>query len=292
MEYIILDLEWNNGYSKQFGKPINEIIEIGALRVDESLQLLDGFKQLVTPVLTKKLSGRVKQLTHITNEDIKNKGIPFCQAIDQFVSWLGAGDKVFMTWSNTDLYILAEAFQYYYQKPQIDFIKKYMDAQKYCQSSFSDLQDKNQISLLNAAIKLDIDRDESSLHRALADCVLTAKCFIKCFDAALINKYIYVCDSVFFEKLMFKSYYITDIAAEGIKLEHYPIACPICQKNMRRISPFELVNNAFRAACLCKHCRQKFYITYRIKQHYDSVDIKKRIVPIKKPKVVTQKKID
>lgn len=282
MEYIILDLEWNNGYCKQLKKPINEIIEIGALRVDQNLNICDGFKQLVQPALTKKLSGRVKELTHITNDDVKQDGIPFLQAIDRLLAWLGEEEKIFMTWSNTDIYILAEMFQYYEKEPQISFIKKYVDAQKYCQSFFTDLKDNNQISLLNAAIKLDIDRDEGSLHRALADCVLTAKCFIKCYDETRFEKFIRICDDKFFERLMFKSFYITDLSSVGIRLEKYSISCPECQKTMRRISSFELVNNSFRAVFLCRQCRQRFYVTYRIKQLYDYVDVKKRITQAKK----------
>lgn len=290
MEYIVLDLEWNNGYCKQLGKPINEIIEIGALRVDDALNLCDSFKQLVTPELTKKLSGRVKKLTHITNEDVKNEGIPFLEAIDLLVKWVGTGETVFMTWSNTDLYILAETFQYYQQDSKIDFIHKYMDVQKYCQSFFTDLTDNNQISLLNAAIKLDVARDESALHRALADCELTAKCFIKCYDAQKLKGYIHVCDTQFFEKLMFKPYYITDPASVSVDLKGGTACCPSCQRPMRRISGVELVNNSFRTAYICKACGQKFYLVCRLKQQYDRVDIKKRIMPLKRAKTVSVQK--
>lgn len=293
MEYIILDLEWNNGYCKQFSKPINEIIEIGALRLDDKLNICDSFKQLVTPVLTKKLSSRVKQLTHISNEDVQTSGIPFLEAAQRFTEWLGDADKIFMTWSDTDLYILSEAYQFYQHTPIVPFICRYMDAQKYCQSFLPDSSGQNQISLLNAAIKLDIDRDEETLHRALADCVLTAKCFIKCFDSTKISSFVHQCDSRFFEKLLFKPYYVKDPSMVGIHLEHDQIICPECKNKMHRIGAIESVNNAFRTVYICKSCHIRYFVTYRVKQQFDRVDMKRRVVPAKrKQSDKVQKKVD
>ena len=39
--YVILDLEWNGTYSRRIKGFINEIIEFGAAKVDESLNILD-----------------------------------------------------------------------------------------------------------------------------------------------------------------------------------------------------------------------------------------------------------
>ena len=53
---------------------MNEIIEIGAVKLNNKLETVDTFKQLVMPKLTKKLSGRCKNLTNITNEELKENG--------------------------------------------------------------------------------------------------------------------------------------------------------------------------------------------------------------------------
>ena len=63
MFYVIFDLEWNNAYDYRFGKGMNEIIEIGAVKLDEKLNIADTFKQLVKPKLSRKLSSRFKNLT-------------------------------------------------------------------------------------------------------------------------------------------------------------------------------------------------------------------------------------
>ena len=74
MNFIIFDLEWNNAYSYAKKGFMNEIIEIGAVKLNNKLETVDTFKQLVMPKLTKKLSGRCKNLTNITNEELKENG--------------------------------------------------------------------------------------------------------------------------------------------------------------------------------------------------------------------------
>ena len=71
MYYIIMDLEWNNAYMKSAQKFVNEIIEIGAVKLDDNLQQVDTFSELVKPIVSKKLRSKIKDLTHITNDDIR-----------------------------------------------------------------------------------------------------------------------------------------------------------------------------------------------------------------------------
>lgn len=53
MDYVIFDLEWNNAYDYKEKKGVNEIIEIGAVRLDKDLNISDTFTQLVKPKLSK-----------------------------------------------------------------------------------------------------------------------------------------------------------------------------------------------------------------------------------------------
>ena len=54
MNFIIFDLEWNNAYNYKLKRGMNEIIEIGAVKLDENLKVIDTFKQLIKPKLSKK----------------------------------------------------------------------------------------------------------------------------------------------------------------------------------------------------------------------------------------------
>ena len=52
MNYIVLDLEWNQGNEekeKQRREIPFEIIEIGAIRVDERMELAGSFHEVVKP---------------------------------------------------------------------------------------------------------------------------------------------------------------------------------------------------------------------------------------------------
>ena len=49
MNFIIFDLEWNNAYNYKLKRGMNEIIEIGAVKLDENLDVVDTFKQLIKP---------------------------------------------------------------------------------------------------------------------------------------------------------------------------------------------------------------------------------------------------
>ena len=132
MYYIIFDLEWNSAYAHSLHSFMNEIIEIGAVKLDEKLNIVDTYKQLVIPEFTKKLSGRCKRLTNITNEEIKENGIGFLDAFKDFGSWGRGNDNVFMSWSNSDLYVMTQNFTQQTGSAKLDFIKNYCDVQKYC----------------------------------------------------------------------------------------------------------------------------------------------------------------
>ena len=63
MQYIVMDLEWNNVYSIKRGGFMNEVIEIGAVRLDEQLCEIDAFSHLIKSQIGKRLRGHVRELT-------------------------------------------------------------------------------------------------------------------------------------------------------------------------------------------------------------------------------------
>ena len=46
MQYIILDLEWNTAFDKRRKEFVNEIIEFGAVKLDDSLEEVTPFRAL------------------------------------------------------------------------------------------------------------------------------------------------------------------------------------------------------------------------------------------------------
>ena len=178
MQYIVMDMEWNNAYSKKLGAFVNEIIEIGAVKLDDSLRVLDTFSVIIKSKIGKKLRGRVKTLTHLTNEDISN-GIPFEDAFSQFENWVGPEDNVFLTWGDGDIRTLVKNCEYFLNGKKPLFIRHFADLQKYCQSYTDAAASGQQLGLSAAAEKLGIDPEAFPHHRALDASKLSVVCLQK-----------------------------------------------------------------------------------------------------------------
>ncbi len=275
MFYVIFDLEWNNAYNYKLKKGMNEIIEIGAIKLDEKLNIVDTFKQLIKPKLSNKLSSRFKNLTHISMDEINDSGIAFENAIEDFARWSGGENSVFLSWSNSDLYVLIDNFKKFIGVSSIDFIKKYADLQKYCQS-FIKNNTANQISLANCAEIFDINADTENMHRALEDCYVSAECFKKVFNSNFF-KFVVDCDKAFFERLVFKPYFLTKCISEDYNVNNEVLNCPYCKSNMRVLKKYESVNKSFRTVCECSKCGKKFWAFVRAKKTYDGIVVTKKI---------------
>ena len=188
MNYIILDLEWNGSYSKSERKFINEIIEFGAVKVDNDFNIIDTFSTLIIPQIGKKICNRVSELTKITNDELKDNGITFQQASEMFTEF--SSDCVIMTWGNSDIHALIDNYVYYYNDYHVPFLKKYCDIQKYCEKSMGIYNASQQIGLSTCAEELKVDFSEEEHHRATADAVLSLKCVKKLIDKYPIQDYI------------------------------------------------------------------------------------------------------
>lgn len=111
MNYIILDMEWNQPVRKEraLRKPVflrGEIVQIGAVKLNEAFARIDSFKVNVRPKHYQKMNYRVQQLTGLTNMDLAY-GIPFPQAMEAFQHWCG-DEFAFFTWGYDDIPILRE----------------------------------------------------------------------------------------------------------------------------------------------------------------------------------------
>ena len=117
MEYIILDMEWNQPWpgSPSARKPLHirgEIIQIGAVRLLTDQTVADEFQIMVKPRFYRRLNKRVSKLTGIKETQLKTQGLPFPEAVEQFRQWCGE-DVVFLTWGFDDIGILRENLALY-----------------------------------------------------------------------------------------------------------------------------------------------------------------------------------
>lgn len=116
MNYIILDMEWNQSYPKtgddaKKRKTKNEIIEIGAIKLDENMNLVASYKRMIRPVFIRKLNSHVKKLTGITEKMLADGGF-FPETIEEFREWCGE-EKVIITWGYDDIPMLISCLKMY-----------------------------------------------------------------------------------------------------------------------------------------------------------------------------------
>ena len=267
-----MDLEWNNAYMKSAQKFVNEIIEIGAVKLNENLEIIDTYSELIKPVVSRKLRSRIKDLTHLTNEDISG-GIAFNEAISKLEEWSGS-DALFMTWGDTDIRTMLSNFKYFLKKDSILFIEYYADLQRYCQC-FINMENIQQAGLSYAAECLQIDAEKYPHHRALDDSLLSAECFKKVFDKDKLDEFIKVCDADFYARLTFKPYVIKSKNDPLIDKNLFNCYCDICGGKVETLKKWKFMNQSFRGLFYCANCDREFRVNLRIKKFYDRLDVKR-----------------
>ena len=118
MKYIFLDLEMNpvKREFKEVRKCCSrEIIEIGAVMLDEKLNIVSEFREYVKPAYNAEVVRRVRNLTGITTEMLEDAA-PFCQVFDRFVRWCGNEEYQIYSWSDNDIYQMMDELLVEYHK--------------------------------------------------------------------------------------------------------------------------------------------------------------------------------
>lgn len=176
MNYIILDLEatcWQDRRPDH----VNEIIEIGALCIDENKAVLGEFNEMVKPLKHPILSDFCKQLTTIEQEMIDEADY-YPEVIKRFQEWISSFGE--------DYYLCSWGF---YDKKQFkqdctlhhlstDWLKQHISL-KHQHGKFRELR-------RNMGMKWALEHEgiemEGTHHRGIDDARNIAKIFVKCFD--------------------------------------------------------------------------------------------------------------
>lgn len=267
-----MDLEWNNSFNKLTQKFMNEIIEIGAVKLDDKLNEVSTFSELIRPVISKKLRSRIKNLTNISNEEVRT-GRAFEEVIKEFEEWVG-DDAVVMSWGDTDLRTLLTNYKWFLKKNSVTFINKYADLQKFCQC-FINMENIQQAGLSYAAQCLEIDPEQYPHHRALDDSILSAECFKKVYDEEKFKEFIKICDHDFYGRLLFHPYVIKNKNDPLIDKNQFNCFCEICGGKAETVKKWKFMNQSFRGIFYCANCDREFKVSLRFKKFYDYIDIKR-----------------
>jgi len=176
MNFIIYDVEatcWPND-SERRGK-MQEVIEIGAVKINEYGETLSHFESFIRPVAHPNLSSFCQNLTTISQVDV-NQADDFPIVVEDFQDWIGltdGEDYLLCSWGFFDKKIMAKNSIYHnmddsWTQPHISLKHQYP-----------------RIKGIGRAIGLKkaLDREgfefEGSHHRGIDDAINTAKIFLK-----------------------------------------------------------------------------------------------------------------
>ncbi|MBR2216459.1 MAG: exonuclease domain-containing protein [Selenomonadaceae bacterium] len=172
MYHVVVDLEMNpvareNRRVRQTLK--DEVIEIGAVRLDDNYERVGDFQCYVSPEYGE-IRPHITKLTGITAEMVAGKA-PFNAAFNDFVKWVGEEETVIYSWSMSDLKQLRQECRLKMPDFEVDWlVSRWVDLQK----KFDDrLGLHNNLALQHALGAMD-HRFQGTQHTALDDAANTS----------------------------------------------------------------------------------------------------------------------
>lgn len=191
MKHIVVDLEMNNVNKKSGAAGIcrMEVIEIGAVMLDDNLNEIAAFRTYVKPQYNDQIVSKISRLTGITTEMVENAP-KFQEASNMFANWCySTGNDVYIyAWSDSDYKQMVKELEF----KKIDFTE---NEARLVSNEWNDFQQEfdkrlgfdRRISLKLALDMAGIDFDGRQ-HDALDDARNTAELFQLFKDAALFDK--------------------------------------------------------------------------------------------------------
>jgi len=175
MNYIVLDLEWNQAAYKcdEEDELPFEIIEIGAVKLNDNAEKVDEYSKLIRPQVYPFLVRRTREITHLTDDDLDREGVYFEEVCPEFLEWCGK-EYVFCVWGSTDLVQLQRNMAYYQLKIPWKYPFKYLDVQK--MYALEKNEGKTRRTLEHVIELYGIPKDRP-FHRAVDDAAYTAMVF-------------------------------------------------------------------------------------------------------------------
>lgn len=184
MDYIILDLEWNQSSTgkEEISKILPfEIIEIGAVKLNNNREMIDEFSELIKPQVYHEMHHVTRKLIHLQMDQLE-QGRLFPEVMEGFRNWCGE-DYIFCTWGPLDLIELQRNIKYYYLEPLADGPIKYLDVQKLFSIAYEDRKTRRTLEYAIDFLKIEKD---IPFHRAFSDAYYTAK-VLSCLEEQIFS---------------------------------------------------------------------------------------------------------
>ena len=283
MKYVIFDLEWDSVFYKPEKRFVNQILQIGAVKLDEKFNVVDEYTEIVHSDICDKVTGRFTELTGITGEMIKSV-ISLRDAVSGFNKF-SKDCEVAMTWSDSDLHTIVDNEKTFLDGTLYFDMNLYLDLQKLVQIKMKAMgyDNKNQVSLENAADFFGINTTDFMMHNALDDSRVCAVLFRKCYSQEAF------CGLLrdtrlpeFRDRLLFKPQVVNNISDPVLDKTKFKFNCCDCGARLRRISKWKYRNRWFSASFRCPECGKSFSGRVFAKKTFDGVKYKQKLIQIQR----------
>ncbi len=292
--FIVLDLEWNSspeGKGSSNEKIPFEIIEIGAIKLNENLKELGRFRRIIRPVVYKEIHYRIRDVINLDMSQLKARGVSFKSAIKDFFEWIYAdGDNpTLCTWGSMDLTELQRNMAYFKVNSPFAFPLIYYDLQKMYGIS-KGLDKRVQMPLDKAVMDSGITVKDP-FHFALIDAQYTSM-LMKKMDLKSVREYssvdyftipknkkeeIYI-EYPTYSKYVSRAFEYRDQALSDRTVTE--IICPICHRRLKKkIRWFSSNQKNYLSV---SNCPEHGYVKgkIRLKNHEDELYIVKTVKPV------------
>ncbi|MFA6048214.1 MAG: 3'-5' exonuclease [Parcubacteria group bacterium] len=183
--YIIFDLEatcWEERNDK-----VKEVIEIGAVKLDEDLEVIDTFSEFIRPTIYPVLSEFCNSLTSIRQKDV-DEAKYFNDAIKDFEDWILSSGKAtkLVSWGHYDKkQMLEESAVKNYSGKIIELLEKHISLKH----EFARMRKERTCGMKKALNKLNLSL-EGTHHRGIDDAKNIARIFKVIFSELKSNNII------------------------------------------------------------------------------------------------------
>lgn len=189
MEYVVFDLEFNQHYGRIKDKTEQpkipfEVIQIGAVKLDSSLQQISTFNHFVKPQIYPELHPLIKDMTGITIDTLK-RGKSFKEVFEDFMNFTSSEETIFCIWGAADIKELFRNATYYGLDTSL-IPQKYINLQNYM-SKYLNCPNGTCIGLKNTVELLNIPL-ECEFHNAFNDSLYTAEIFKRIYNEPISYK--------------------------------------------------------------------------------------------------------
>lgn len=270
MDYVIIDLEFNNmqGVYRNMNEYLNrensfkrrmypnEIIQIGAVRLNEDLSIGEGINLIVKNTFYKNLNPVISEMTGIT-QDQMDRGIRYPEAIEQLDRF--CRNAVVVTWGVADIYEIIRNC-HMHQTPITVLGQRYLDLQTWLGQKV----DGNRTPSLKSIMEeFSLEVDDSKLHDGFYDAQSTALVLKKTLerygriDGLKNSRVLFTSDSIF----------ITDISVRDIPDQEITTICPLCDGHIVYDISMNNEHGKVRSMYHCEDCRSSFIEDISVKEN-------------------------